>query len=128
MCIRDRQSALLHIRSLGCKVAVEGFGRADFPMSVLPLAAPDLLLLERDRKGDFPAGMAAYVQFAGALGIQTLAVGVPAETVLRGLNEAQCAYYTPAPGLRTEGRSLYMEKELTDLLSERSVASLAGFN
>ena len=89
---------------------------------------PDLLLLERDRKGDFPAGMAAYVQFAGALGIQTLAVGVPAETVLRGLNDAQCAYYTPAPGLRTEGRSLYMEKELTDLLSERSVASLAGFN
>lgn len=88
----------------------------------------DLLLLERDRKGDFPAGMAAYVQFAGALGIQTLAVGVPAETVLRGLNDAQCAYYTPAPGLRTEGRSLYMEKELTDLLSERSVASLAGFN
>ena len=113
---------------MGCKVAVEGFGRADFPMSVLPLAAPDLLLLERDRKGDFPAGMAAYVQFAGALGIQTLAVGVPAETVLRGLNDAQCAYYTPAPGLRTEGRSLYMEKELTDLLSERSVASLAGFN
>ncbi|MBS6457815.1 MAG: EAL domain-containing protein [Firmicutes bacterium] len=101
---KDLQSALLHIRSLGCKVAVEGFGRA------------------------FPAGMAAYVQFAGALDIQTLAVGVPAETVLRGLNDAQCAYYTPAPGLRTEGRSLYMEKELTDLLSERSVASLAGFN
>lgn len=125
---KDLQSALLHIRSLGCKVAVEGFGRADFPMSVLPLAAPDLLLLERDRKGDFPAGMAAYVQFAGALGIQTLAVGVSAETVLRGLNDAQCAYYTPAPGLRTEGRSLYMEKELTDLLSERSVTSLAGFN
>lgn len=37
---KDLQSALLHIRSLGCKVAVEGFGRADFPMSVLPLGGP----------------------------------------------------------------------------------------
>lgn len=125
---KDLQSALLHIRSLGCKVAVEGFGQPDFPMSVLPHAAPDLLLLERDRQGTFPAGTAAYVRFAGALGIPTLACGVPSEPILRQLNDAECRFYTPAPGLRAEGRTLYMEKELTELMSERSVASLAGFN
>lgn len=120
------QDLLLHVRSLGCKVAVSGYGSEDFPMSVLPYAAPDLLIMEKAKgQRSFPKGMAAYVRFAGGLQIRVLARGVESGQELKQLNDAECAYYTPLPGLRLSGQSMYYEKEWKEVLSERGVTSLA---
>ena len=121
--LRDLQNVILHIHSLGCKLAVVGYGRADFPMSVLPAAAPDLLVLPCGPKGAplTPAALAAYVRFAGSLGIRVLADGVADEPTLTQLRDAECHFYTPAPGLRVGGQPLPGEKELSELMPERSV-------
>lgn len=120
---------LLYIRSLGCKVAVEGYGREDFPMTALPYGVPDLLIMtEPAAPGEDDARLAAYVSFAKSLGAQVLAEGVGTEGRLRQLNSAQCDVYTPARGLRVNGQGMYAQKELAQLLTERGLANVAGSN
>lgn len=109
---------LLYIRSFGCRIAVSGYGAADFPMTALPSAVPDLLVLSAPAAWDV-ARLSAYIGFARSLGVRVLAEDVAGEGRLKQLQAAQCDYYTPASGLRVNGQSMYRQRELEPLLSER---------
>lgn len=118
---------LLSVRALGCKVAVSGYGREDFPMFALSNAAPDVLILSEPASWE-EARLTAFVSFARSLGARVLAEGVGSEAQLKRLNAAHCDVYTPAAGLRVNEQSLYAEKGLAQLLTERGLAGRGDAN
>lgn len=118
---------LLSVRALGCRVAVSGYGREDFPMFALSHAAPDFLILSEPASWE-EARLTAFVSFAQSLGARVLAEGVGSEAQLKRLNAARCDVYTPAPGLRVNGQSLFADKALAQLLTERGLAGHGDAN
>jgi diguanylate cyclase (GGDEF)-like protein/PAS domain S-box-containing protein len=98
--LRDPERAkatLTDVRSLGVRVALDGFGSGESRLT-LPTSLPlDMLKLDRSLIGGLPedrdkrAIVEASIAFARAAGLQTVAVGVESEIQLRLLSELGCS-------------------------------------
>ncbi|MGA7704858.1 MAG: EAL domain-containing protein [Solirubrobacteraceae bacterium] len=98
--LRDPERAkatLRDVRSLGVRIALDGFGSGESRLT-LPLSLPvDMLKLDRTLIAGLPedthkrAIVEALIALARTAGLQTVAVGVESETQLRLVRELGCS-------------------------------------
>jgi diguanylate cyclase (GGDEF)-like protein len=98
LCDPERAKASLQdVRSLGVRVALDGFGSGESRLT-LPLSLPlDMIKLDRTLIAGLPedrhkrAIVEALIALARTAGLQTVAVGVESETQLRLVRELGCS-------------------------------------
>ena len=89
------------IRAAGMRVAVNGYGDADFPVTRMlemtpdvAMMTPDVIPLFGDRSRPRVGGL--LVRLAGSMNVRVVAQGVRNDAQLRELNAAECLGFLPA--------------------------------